>query len=65
MQAWMPRLQTNQWCHMTTRQMMQCGRGQLGIEIVSYWEWAKLIATALLISICTTTLGFSIWWFFK
>jgi hypothetical protein len=35
---------------------------RLEIECVLYWEWAKLIATAVLISICTTTIGFSIWW---
>jgi hypothetical protein len=60
----MPDLQINQWCHTTFERMVSCGRGPTGTEFMSYWEWAKLIATAFFISVCTTTIGFSIWWWF-
>ena len=58
----MPDMQVSQWCHLPTRQIMQCGRGRLELKFVSYWEWAKLTATAFLISICTTSIAFVLWW---
>jgi hypothetical protein len=32
------------------------------LATVSYWEWAKLIATAFLISCAMTTAAFALWW---
>jgi hypothetical protein len=31
---------------------------------LSYWEWAKLIATAVLIALAIDTFFVAIWWFF-
>jgi hypothetical protein len=32
---------------------------------VSYWEWFKLIALALLVSTAITATNVAIWWFMK
>src|SRR3954467_6511538 len=38
--------------------------GPTGITLVSYWEWAKLIATAQVISVSITGIEFVLWWSF-
>ena len=47
----------SRWCHIPTRLMMR--RGNMGMCVVSYWEWAKLIATSSAISVITTVIGFA------
>jgi hypothetical protein len=32
---------------------------------MSYWEWAKLVAKALLISIAIDAVLMAVWWFIK
>ena len=49
------------WCHITNRSMMQCGMGPIGTCTVSYWEWAKLIGTALR-SCAMTAAAFALSW---
>jgi hypothetical protein len=45
--------------------MMQHGnKADWNVCGVSYWEWAKLGATSLAISIATTSTAFAIWWWF-
>jgi hypothetical protein len=39
--------------------------GRLEIACVSYWEWAKLIATAILMALAIDGLGLAVWWLIK
>lgn len=51
-----------QWCHKFISPMIYRGMGPTGIAFVSYWEWAKLIATSVVISISITAIAFALWW---
>jgi hypothetical protein len=31
---------------------------------VSYWEWGKLIGTAMLMALALDAIGLAVWWFF-
>ena len=43
--------------------MIHMRRGRrLEIAFVSYWEWAKLVATSLGLSLSTTAAAFLLWW---
>jgi len=47
---------------MSDSAMMQCGGGRLESAFVSSWEWAKLIATSLVVSTSITATAFALWW---
>ena len=52
-----------QWCHYRDSLMIQRSVGaDQEIAFVSYWEMAKLFVAAFGISILTTAIGISLWW---